>query len=338
MSFGLAYNGSVIHRLSFGDESGLYCVAPSYMDRCQVSDEYKIGFTGTSRAGSYSGSMARRLSAYATAFIEFRIPMIITYSRRSEDSEYTAQKSHNDSNRAERECFAFLTREGGTRKSHVSGNPSEWFVNVDKTLLRKAFDHMTDVQTPGILGPKPQPTGAWWFDEKVELSKENLNIDPWSEWQPIPARDDRERRDLERRLEKAKKDRQERKTLPKDRFLVRDLEAQLEAMLNPGVVRLDDDALIDIEQFDFEPNVRSGVRGPSLSKRALPKVRETIERPTQNTDVVTFEDDAPDDMTSTSTFELFDSATGERAPMTRARPLQRFYNTRSTVRQLRPRR
>jgi len=333
MSFGLAYNGSVIHRLQFGDESGLYCVAPSYLDRCQVDDEYKIGFTGTQQAGSFSGSMARRLSAYGTAFIEFRIPMVITYSRRSEDSEYNAQKSHNDSNRAEKECFAFLTQQGGTRRSHVSGNLSEWFVNVDKTLLRKAFDHMLDVSTPGVTGPKPQPTGAWWFGEKIELSKENLNIDPWSEWAPIPARDDRERRALEKRLKDAKEIKRQGKTLPKDRFLVRDLKTQIEAMLNPGVVRIEGDALIDIDAFDFEPNVPGA--GINLSKRAIPKVKEattkeTRQQPQQEDDYV--EDDLPE----MSVFEIFDNAAGG-AKRLRARPLQRFYNTRSTARQLRPR-
>jgi hypothetical protein len=327
MSFGLAYNGSVIYRLPFGSEAGIYAIAPSYMDRCQVNDEYKIGFTGTQRAASYSGSLAKRLANYGTAFIEFRIPMIITYSRRSDDSEYNAQRSHNDANRAEKEAFQFALSKGAQRKSHVSGNLSEWFFNLDRTLLRQCFDHMLDITTPGLTGPKPQPTGAWWFGEKVDLSKADLNIDPWSEWTPIPARDDRERRDLERRLEKAKEDRRLGKTLPVNRFLVRDLEAQLEAMLNPGVVRLEDDDILNIDAFDFEPNVRPGTRGPVVSKRVLPK---------PNAPKVVEEIKEDDEV---STFELFDSATGTMTRMERAKPLKRFYNTRSQSKiQLRPRR
>lgn len=328
MSFGLAYNGSIIYRLPFGSEAGIYAIAPSYMDRCQVNDEYKIGFTGTQRAASYSGSLAKRLAQYGTAFIEFRIPMIITYSRRADDTEYNAQRSHNDANRAEKEVFQFALSKGAQRKSHVSGNLSEWFFNLDRTLLRQCFDHMLDVRTPGLTGPKPQPTGAWWFGEKVDLTKSDLNIDPWSEWTPIPARDDRERRDLERRLEKAKEDRRLGKTLPKDRFLVRDLEAQLEAMLNPGVVRLEDDDVLDIDAFDFEPNIKQGTRGPIKSKRVLPRTKEVEET----------KEDAPE-VGEVSTFEVFDSATGTKTRMERARPLQRFYNTRSKSKiQLRPRR
>jgi len=343
MSFGLLYNGSVIRNMEFSNDAGVYCVAPSFLDDCpNATKHYKVGFTGTSTAGGTSGSLASRFGTYATSFVRFRIPFVITYSRKKLiDTEYSAQVSHNMAHAAEQELFAWMSKNGFPRREHVSGRPSEWF-NVDRETLKAAFDYMTDLSTPGILyKKKPEPLGAWYFGENVDFTKSEMatrditastyNLDPYSVYTAPPQRDDRERRDLEKRIRDAELAKKEGNIKPKDRFLLRDLKAQYAALMDPTT-------RVEIEPIDEDQVFVSkfgDLYGTGTSKPPpLPVTTMDIESDSDFSVTIDTEDEYDDE--SIGLFTLFGGG-GGTTRVKRAPPLKRFYNTRSKARQLRPR-
>ena len=120
-------------------------------------------------------------------------------------NDYRASIAHNRANAAELELKRFFQSEGLDPIVHVSGSrKSEWY-EVSREMVEKAFEHLIDVRSPGILFErKPEPTDAWYFGENVDLDASDVSgsnlLDKYSRWSPIPERDDRQRRDLEKQL------------------------------------------------------------------------------------------------------------------------------------------
>lgn len=335
---GLQYNGSVFRHLggngpdNFGRASGVYAVLPQYMEDLNGQERVKVGFAGTKYADSQSGSIAKRMGDYSTCFVNFFVPALVFYQGAArKGSDYQAELSHNDANKAEREMKAWLKKNGHTPIVHISGmRESEWY-EITLDVLKQLFDWLIDMNQPGLLGPKPEPSGAWWFgSEKIMVDKTTFDkgqIERYNVWEPIVSgRDTRERRDLEKQLREAETAQREGKTKPRDRFRIRDLRAQLSAMLNPGLVRVEDEDIKAVNEF--ADNTETKIE----QNNDLPIV------PNEMT-LSVLEDDP-----SMSVFDIFAGGDDEApffasAPSGRSKPSRiigkRFHNTRSSVRQLR---
>lgn len=337
---GLQYNGAVFRHLGSGADrfehaSGVYAVMPAYMEELSSASRVKVGFAGTKYADSTSGSIAKRMSDYSTCFVEFYIPALIFYQGAARaGGDYKAEMSHNDANKAEREMKAWLKQNGHTPIVHVSGKrESEWY-EITLEVLRQLFVYMTNMNEDGILGKKPEPSSAWWFgNDKIPVGADfNREIDKYNEFAPISvSRDDRDRRNLEKQLREAEAAQREGRTKPKDRFLVRDLRAKLSAMLNPGIVRIEDD-VIPSEQgvlpgsIKDEPATATDSDLSSIAGSLL----KTFGAMTAST--VTDDDDGAFYMTDASKPQTARLRAPKKTKKTTAR---KFYNTRSSMRQLR---
>ena len=117
------YNGSIVRNTApWADSGGIYFVVSKSMIDCaklNTSDvrsalPIKLGFaSGVSSANG----LARRMSNYATAWIQFYILGIIEY------------KSHNDATKAEAEAKSYLeTALDIFPEKHVSGPPNVYWM------------------------------------------------------------------------------------------------------------------------------------------------------------------------------------------------------------------
>ena len=131
---GLRYDGSKVGRQPWANSPGIYCVKPEVYHTCNIKD-VKIGFSG---GESTRGKLAQRMASYATAFVNFRILFVITYS------------GHDTASMAEKVMKNFLKEQGKSARVHVSGTDSEWY-EVDEALIDPLLQHMYDVDNDGFL-------------------------------------------------------------------------------------------------------------------------------------------------------------------------------------------
>ena len=131
---GLKYDGSKIGYQPWANSPGIYCVKPEVYYTCN-KDEVKIGFSG---GESTRGKLGQRMASYATAFVDFRILFVITYS------------GHDTASMAEKVVKNFLKEQGKSARVHASGSNSEWY-EVGEELIGPLLEHMYDVGTDGYL-------------------------------------------------------------------------------------------------------------------------------------------------------------------------------------------
>ena len=196
---GILYNGRLIRQSLLGSSnSAVYIILPTLYKECNITDSYKIGFTG---GQSTRSSLAERMGTYATSFVSFEIIGVIIYQRVDPLSQ------HNVSSIAENEIFAFLKSRGAERRIHVSGKrESEWFVNTSKELVRDCFNHLLDIGTPALSkwNYKPQPFLAIWFgDEVSEFPNDGDIPDKYFVKLSRVGENDRARRTIVRKLKAA---------------------------------------------------------------------------------------------------------------------------------------
>ena len=123
---GLRYDGSKIGYQPWANSPGIYCVKPEVYYTCN-KDEVKIGFSG---GESTRGKLGQRMASYATAFVNFRILFIITYS------------GHDTASMAEKVVKNFLKEQGKSARVHVSGSNSEWYEVGEELIESVARAHV----------------------------------------------------------------------------------------------------------------------------------------------------------------------------------------------------
>ena len=192
---GLVYNGSStsgIGNLPFYNQSGIYCIVPSYYWRCpeKFPATIKVGMSG----GAGSRQLGVRLSNHGTSLVEFTILWIITVDSRTtrervstaprrgtrvrhgtsrySDSDHMGEGDNYTSSQMakalESEAFQFLQDAGASRRRHMSGHVSEYFENVDFSMAQQLFKHLTDIDSiSSIPGNSyiPQYDRAWLFTD-----------------------------------------------------------------------------------------------------------------------------------------------------------------------------
>lgn len=327
---GVLYDGRKITKARWAkSNSAVYCIRPKLLKECGLAEQFKLGFTGGQTTRS---SLQVRMGTYSTSFIEFEIIFAITYSRKDPETQ------HNISSMAEAEVFAFLEKEGASRRVHVSGTrQSEWFINLDINTVKRCFDHMLDLGTPALRKGSshfiPQPESAWWFGEDEIIMGEDGSVPMSAEAiLPLSNENDRVRRNLVRQLKDAKQQKNQKK--------IDNIQAQLDTLLE-GV-------RIEIEDFPSQTKTSQKETPKETTKdteddaQTLAAVDLSDSEPMAMTDTEDdFEIQIEDDVEAENVVTLFGGGGTTRQPKQRAtkQPVtRRQYNLRSQGMQLRSRR
>lgn len=263
-SIGMQYDGTknAGPKQPFWLDAGIYCVRPRFIDLCpeKIPETCKLGMAGVH---GKIGGIGRRLASYATAFAsQFTILFVITY-RKDTPSFYfkpdglipegDTEQAKTYASVAEQECFKWLAQNGATRLYHAA-SPSEFYVNLDVSLARQLFKHMTDIKSSPIgPWPIPKPDQAYFFaNQPVKMDPTGyINVKYEGEFVRDDVRD-RIRIRLQDKLKKARK--------AEDVNLIDRYESELEALLSDSFVDVDAeesapviDLTDDIPTQEFDP-------------------------------------------------------------------------------------
>lgn len=232
---GLLYNGSLVRFQPWHDKAGVYCI------HSDCNDYVKIGMAA---GNSQRGGLGVRMATFSTSFVEFRILMMLTFGQSKEKASI-----------AENEAHTFVTQSIGESnvRRHVSGNRSEWFMEVPISVVDGLVRHMLDREARPLSTKhtsnkqKVQPDGAWLWTDPVEMSRSGLTPHKYDLWYHFASWDDESLRWAQKQRKQALED--------GDAEKVQENQEYLDTFDRGARVELTN--LTDLSQFDSLPMVRS---------------------------------------------------------------------------------